>query len=191
LKAGVDAHVRLSQQVQHLQVQPPSNTYRICWSADWLVLIMHDCQRHHPGWVHMLWDNATGTALLEQRYPWFLDTYKSINTDVLRSGEHVIAGPGVACLRTVSHLPAIVISPVASKAWPRYVRGGVTHIYIVCVQTSLHRIYSGRDEIRESYFLQTVFRFYPMRKAHIIMAGDRPCMSYVWREHVIDQLPTY
>ncbi len=34
------------------------------------------CQKYHPTWKHMFWDNAAAEQLLEEKYPWFLDTWR-------------------------------------------------------------------------------------------------------------------
>ena len=34
------------------------------------------CQRCHPAWKHMFWDKAAAEQLLEERYPWFLETWR-------------------------------------------------------------------------------------------------------------------
>jgi len=35
------------------------------------------CARWHPGWQHRFWDNAAAEALLEERYAWFLPTFRA------------------------------------------------------------------------------------------------------------------
>ncbi|CAL8464106.1 g3641 [Coccomyxa elongata] len=35
------------------------------------------CQKFHPGWTHMFWDNQAAEELLLERYPWFMDTWRS------------------------------------------------------------------------------------------------------------------
>lgn len=37
----------------------------------------NSCQKLHPGWRHMFWDNQAAEELLQERYPWFLDTWRS------------------------------------------------------------------------------------------------------------------
>jgi hypothetical protein len=42
-------------------------------------------QTHNPGWTYMLWDLPACEALLAERYPWFLDTWRRLPSLVLRS----------------------------------------------------------------------------------------------------------
>ena len=35
------------------------------------------CVTWHPGWQHRFWDNAAAEALLEERYAWFLPTFRA------------------------------------------------------------------------------------------------------------------
>jgi len=45
-------------------------------------------QTHHPGWRHILWQHDMCEQLLRDRYPWFLDTWRSYGSVVLKSGGH-------------------------------------------------------------------------------------------------------
>lgn len=59
------------------------------------------CQKYHPTWQHMFWDNAAAEQLLVERYPWFLDTWRMYPRVVHRGeGSCPIAHP---------HRPATVI----------------------------------------------------------------------------------
>lgn len=53
-------------------------TRRVC--ANGLLLFVHrwrdSCQKYHPTWKHMFWDNAAAEQLLEEKYPWFLETWR-------------------------------------------------------------------------------------------------------------------
>ena len=44
------------------------------------------CQKYHPAWRHMFWDKAAAEQLLEERYPWFLDTWRMYPRVVHRGG---------------------------------------------------------------------------------------------------------
>lgn len=44
------------------------------------------CQKFHPGWTHMFWDNQAAEELLLERYPWFMDTWRSYPRVVHRGG---------------------------------------------------------------------------------------------------------
>ncbi len=46
-------------------------------------------QTHHPDWQYILWDMAASRWLLQKRYPWFLDTWTKMTTNVLKSGPAV------------------------------------------------------------------------------------------------------
>lgn len=35
------------------------------------------CVAWHPGWQHRFWDHAAAEALLEERYAWFLPTFRA------------------------------------------------------------------------------------------------------------------
>lgn len=41
-------------------------------------------QTHNPNWTAVLWDEPTGEALIELRYPWFLSTFKALKGNVPR-----------------------------------------------------------------------------------------------------------
>lgn len=47
------------------------------------------CQKFHPGWTHMFWDNQAAEELLLERYPWFMDTWRSYPRVVHRGGLHM------------------------------------------------------------------------------------------------------
>jgi mannosyltransferase OCH1-like enzyme len=45
------------------------------------------CKAHHPGWTHVFWDEAACEQLLQSSHPWFLDTWRALNSSVvLKSG---------------------------------------------------------------------------------------------------------
>lgn len=46
---------------------------------------MRVLQTHHPGWQEVIWDEAAVLLLIQQDFPWFLDTYLSYPRLVQRS----------------------------------------------------------------------------------------------------------
>ncbi|KKK26379.1 hypothetical protein ARAM_007227 [Aspergillus rambellii] len=40
---------------------------------------------HHPDWEYVLWDDETNELLVQQYFPWFLDTYRALPKEINRA----------------------------------------------------------------------------------------------------------
>jgi mannosyltransferase OCH1-like enzyme len=64
------------QALEKLARQPRAHFRRDWWLS---------CEHHNPGWTRRLWDQQAAEALLAERYPWMLDTWRNLGSRVLQS----------------------------------------------------------------------------------------------------------
>jgi mannosyltransferase OCH1-like enzyme len=64
------------------ELRVPGSPYRPAHDLYLYVLFL---QTHHPGWQEVIWEEAAVLGLIQQDFPWFLDTYLSYPRLVQRS----------------------------------------------------------------------------------------------------------